>query len=145
MRKCSTGVFPPGAIEFDHAEDLVEDPREDVAEDQPEEDGDPRQESTEDDGSHDEEHHRDEADPLVLGPVHGGDHRGEVETDEHDDGTADGGRQHLLHHAAAGEVHDDADDDQHRPRDEDGAGDLLGVAALGADRRDRGHEGCRGT
>ena len=82
-------------------------------------------------------------DPLVLRPVDGGDHRREVEADQHDDRAGDDRRQHRVDQARADEVDEHADQRQDDAGDQDRAGDVGGVAALGVDRRDPADEGRR--
>ena len=92
-----------GAAEHggDLADGVVEQPGQRRAEDQGEEDRDAADEPAERDGRDDREGHRGQGDPLVLGPVDAGDDRGEVEADQHDDGTGDDRGQHLVQHRAS--------------------------------------------
>lgn len=120
---------------------LVEDPREQRAEDQREEDRDAADEALEGHGADDREEHRQQGDPLVLRPVDVGHDGREVEADEHDDGAGDDGRQHLVQHPGTDEVDRDADEREDESGDEDRAGDLRGVTALGTDGCDTTDEG----
>jgi hypothetical protein len=129
-----------GDLRVDGAEDHVGEPGQQEAEDEGQEDRDPGEEALEHDRRDDHERRRDQRDPLVLGPVDAGDDRGEVEADQHHDRTGDRGRKDRVDHPGAGEVHEDADQRQHDAGDHDRAGDVGGVAALGPDGGDTGHE-----
>jgi hypothetical protein len=69
------GLASAGVEAGDLAEALVEQPRQDVAEDQRQEDRDPAEEALERHRADDREGHDDEGDPLVLRPVDVGDDR----------------------------------------------------------------------
>ena len=129
----------------DGADDVVGQPRDRVAEDQGQEDGDPRPEAREQHGRGDHHRRGEQRDPLVLRPVDAGHHGGQVETDQHDHGTGDGGREDALEPPGTRDVDHDADQGQHQAGHHDRAGHVGGVAALGADRGDRGDEGRAGA
>ena len=105
-------------------------PREHVAEEQGEQDGDPRPEARQ---QHRRTHHErggEQRDPLVLRPVDAGDDRREVEADQHHDGAGHGRRQDLVDDARAREVHEHPDDAERETGDEDRAGDVGRVAVV---------------
>ncbi len=119
----------------DLAEDEVEDPGEQVAEDQAEEDRDAGEEAAQaDHGQAGEEHHQQRR-PLVLRPVGGGRDRGEVEADQHDDGTGDHRRHRRVDDPRAELAHHEAGEEEDRRHDQHGAGDGGAVAAARPDRR----------
>ena len=124
----------------DRAEHSVEDPRQQVAEDQGQEHRDPRPEPGQQDGRTHHERRRGECHPLVLRPVDAGDDGREIEPDQHDDGTGHCRRQDLVDHTGTGEVHEHTHEGQHDARDHDRAGDVGRVAALGSNRGDAGDE-----
>ena len=132
---------PLGSTEVIWPEDAVEEPGHQVAEDQRQEDRDARPEAREQHGGEHHERRGQQRDPLVLGPVDAGDDRRQVEADQHDDRAGDGGRQDLVDHAGnrrSGRARRPAASTM--PADHDRAGDVGGVTALRADRRDAGDE-----
>jgi hypothetical protein len=124
----------------DLAEDLVEDPGEDVPENQGKEDRDTADEPTEGHGADDREGHDQQRHPLVLRPVDVGDDRSQVEPDQHDDCTGDDRRQDAVQDARPEVVDEHAHQSQDEAGDQDRPGDLRRVAALGADRGDAADE-----
>ena len=89
--------------------------------------------------------HRRQRDPLVLGPVDAGDDRGQVEADQHDDGTGDDRRQHLVQHRRAEEVDRHADERSTRPATRIAPVTSAESPPLGADRGDATDERGRGA
>ena len=141
MRSCVTRLAAADRRDRgDLAADRVEQPGEQVAEDQAQQDGDAGPEAAQHQRADDDEGHRGRRDPLVLRPVDVGDDRGQVEPDQHDDRAGDGRRQDAVHHARAEEVDDQADERQDDAGDQDRADDVGRVAALRADRDDAADE-----
>ena len=124
----------------DFPEDHIDQPREQVAEDQGEEHGDTRPEARKQHRRADHERGNGERDPLVLRPVDPGDDRRQVEPDQHHDGPGDRRGQQRVDHPRARDVHQYADEREDQAGDQDRSGDVGGVAALGADRRHPGDE-----
>ena len=140
------GHLAGGRVEGgDRPEDPVEQPRQDVAEDQAEEHRDPPQEAAEADRHRHHRDHGEQRHPLVLGPVDVGHHRGQVEADQHHDRPGDHRRQHRVDDPRAGQLDEQAAQGQDHAGDQDGPGHLGRVAALGADGHHRADERRRGA
>ncbi len=122
-----TGLRVAGQRQAGLAEDRVEDPRQQVAEDQAHEDRDPAEEALEPDGHQDHREHGEDRHPRVGRHVGLGGDRGEVEPDQHHNRTRHGGRQHLVDDLGAEVVDDHADDREDDAGDQDRSGDVSGT------------------
>ena len=125
----------------DRAGGDVEQPGEQVAEDQAQEDGDAGPEAAQQQGGDDDEGHRGQRHPLVLRPVDAGHDRSQVEADQQHHGTGDRGRQDAVQEPDPGDVdehtHQGQDDAGHQDRADD-------VAVVTAGRADGDHASDEG-